>query len=410
MSLLMDKLLGMPFGTATVEELLRSGLLDANAIYRRWEIVEALRQRFIDLGGDMDTSPQQVIVPLKRVLDGPLFTRIRPGFYRYLGPESDDSGSLMVRDAEPVSAEQPSDCTGRAPWRSELNEASTAHAIVAVLRLHGRERVADRIHYLQELAREDPEEEPMALGLALAHGELSPRARAVAGPGSRCLPECTGTGGVDASRHLGQPGRQRPARNGVPVRGDDSVCRFVVTIPAGHRSTHRAWNATDSGDNGCRAHIHRPNRANMKNEPLPDRDHVARYCKPSAVDERGYPTASAFAVRAGENYLSVNWLEHFGMGRQAGGMGEIDLAVDQVRATLHSKGFQLRPNGRFALLSVGGVKTAIRRAFGRSLHINHLPVPGDPSHAGILGYGEEDFMIAAEIRAAVRAKDVRVAV
>ena len=163
MSLLMDKLLGMPFGTATVEELLRSGLLDANAIYRRWEIVEALRQRFIDLGGDRDTSPQQVIVPLKRVLDGPLFTRIRPGFYRYLGPESDDSGSLMVRDAEPVSAEQPSDCTGRAPWRSELNEASTAHAIVAVLRLHGRERVADRIHYLQELAREDPEEEPMAL-------------------------------------------------------------------------------------------------------------------------------------------------------------------------------------------------------------------------------------------------------
>ena len=163
MSLLMDKLLGMPFGTATVEELLRSGLLDANAIYRRREIVEALRQRFIDLGGDMDTSPQQVIVPLKRVLAGPLFTRIRPGFYRYLGPEADDSGSLMVRDAEPVSVVRPSDRAGRAPWRSELDKASTAHAIVAVLRLHGRERVADRIHYLQELAREDPEEEPMAL-------------------------------------------------------------------------------------------------------------------------------------------------------------------------------------------------------------------------------------------------------
>ena len=125
------------------------------------EIVEALRQRFIDLGGDRDTSPQQVIVPLKRVLDGPLFTRIRPGFYRYLGPDADDS--LMVRDAEPVSAERPSGRTGRAPWRSELDKASTAHAIVAVLRSHGRERVADRIHYLQELAREDPEEEPMAL-------------------------------------------------------------------------------------------------------------------------------------------------------------------------------------------------------------------------------------------------------
>ena len=161
MSLLMDKLLGMPFGTATVEELLRSGLLDANAIYRRREIVEALRQRFIDLGGDRDTSPQQVIVPLKRVLEGPLFTRIRPGFYRYLGADADDSGSLMVRDAEPLSEAWSSSRTGRAPWRSELDEASTAHAIVAVLRSHGRERVADRIHYLQELAREYPEEQPM---------------------------------------------------------------------------------------------------------------------------------------------------------------------------------------------------------------------------------------------------------
>ena len=163
MSLLTEKLLGMPFGTAAVEELLRSDLLDANVIYRRREIVEALRQRFVDLGGDMDTSPQQVIVPLKRVLDGPLFARIRPGFYRYLGPEVGDSRSLMVRDVEPGSAAWSSDRVGRAPWRSELDEASTAHAIVAVLRLHGRERVADRIHYLQELAREDPEEQPMAL-------------------------------------------------------------------------------------------------------------------------------------------------------------------------------------------------------------------------------------------------------
>ena len=161
MSLLMERLVGLPFGTAAVEELLRDDLLDANAIYRRREIVEALRQRFIDLGGDMDTTPQQVIVPLKRVLDGPFFTRIRPGYYRYLGPDADDS--LMVRDAEPVSAERPLGRTGRAPWRSELDKASTAHAIVAVLRLHGRERIADRIHYLQELAREDPEEQPIAL-------------------------------------------------------------------------------------------------------------------------------------------------------------------------------------------------------------------------------------------------------
>ena len=161
MSLLTEKLVGLPFGTAAVEELLHSGLLDANAIYRRREIVEALRRRFIELGGDADTSSQQVIVPLKRVLEGPLFTRIRPGFYRYLGDDVDDSESLMVRDAEPASGEASPERVGRRPWRSQLDHASTAEAIESTLRLHGRERVADRIGYLQELARIYPEEEPM---------------------------------------------------------------------------------------------------------------------------------------------------------------------------------------------------------------------------------------------------------
>ena len=161
MSLLTEKLVGLPFGTAAVEELLRSGLLDANAIYRRREIVEALRRRFIELGGDEATTPQQVIVPLKRVLDGPLFVRIRPGFYRFVGFAANDFHSLAVRDVEPAVSEwrqgpEP------APWRSQLDGATTAHAIAATLRSHRRERVANRVDYLQELARSDPEEQPIA--------------------------------------------------------------------------------------------------------------------------------------------------------------------------------------------------------------------------------------------------------
>ena len=146
------------------------------------------------------------------------------------------------------------------------------------------------------------------------------------------------------------------------------------------------------------------------NEPLPDRDHVARYCKPSTVDERGHPMASAFGMRAGENHLSVNWLEYFGVRGGRGGISEREAAVSRLREMLRSKDFRLRPNGRFALLNVGEVKTAIRRAFGRSLHVNHLPLADDASHAGILGYTEEDRMIAAEIRAMVGAEDVKAAV
>ena len=144
------------------------------------------------------------------------------------------------------------------------------------------------------------------------------------------------------------------------------------------------------------------------NEPLPDRDHLSRYCKPSTVGERGQPMASAFAIRPGEGYLSVNWLEHFGV--PAGEPRGTEAALNRVRETLRSKGFRLRSNGRFALLNVGTVKTTIRRTFGRSLHVNHLPLPNDASHSGILGYTERDRMIAAEIKASVRAEDVRSAV
>ena len=50
MFLLETKLLGLPFGIAALDELLKTGLLEPDAVYRRREIVDALRSRFIELG------------------------------------------------------------------------------------------------------------------------------------------------------------------------------------------------------------------------------------------------------------------------------------------------------------------------------------------------------------------------
>ena len=49
--------------------------------------------------------------------------------------------------------------------------------------------------------------------------------------------------------------------------------------------------------------------------------------------------ASAFAIRAGEDHVSVNWLEYFGArdgtGETTGGVGETtNAAVSRVRVTL----------------------------------------------------------------------------
>ena len=136
----------------------------------------------------------------------------------------------------------------------------------------------------------------------------------------------------------------------------------------------------------------------MEGDPLPDDDHVARYCKPSSVGAHGLPLASAFRLRASENSLSVNWLE-------AIGAPSTDDAVGRVRALFIVRGFGLRANGRFAVLNVGAAKAVVREEVGLSLRIEHDPLPDDPSHAGISGFAADDLAVAVELTALVSEND-----
>lgn len=51
-------------------------------------------------------------------------------------------------------------------------------------------------------------------------------------------------------------------------------------------------------------------------------------------------------LRAGEEYLSVNWLEHFHL-------ADRDIQLAGVRQTLRDKGFRLARTGHFGALNVG---------------------------------------------------------
>ena len=136
----------------------------------------------------------------------------------------------------------------------------------------------------------------------------------------------------------------------------------------------------------------------MEGDPLPDDDHVSRYCKPSSVGAHGFPLASAFRLRASESSLSVNWLE-------ALGAATTDDAVAQVRALFLASGFGLRANGRFAVLNVGAAKAAIREELGQSLRIDHDPRPNDQPHAAISGFPADDLAVAVELTALVSQED-----
>lgn len=141
----------------------------------------------------------------------------------------------------------------------------------------------------------------------------------------------------------------------------------------------------------------------MTGDPLPDEDHVARYCKPSSVDEQGMPLASAFQLRSGEQHLSVNWLEH-------GGTRDVEAAMRTARSGFVNRRYRLRGNGRFAVLNVGSTKTAVREAVGHSLSIDHLPLDDDQSHAGIHGYTSDDFAVAVELKSLLSKEAVHPAV
>ena len=132
---------------------------------------------------------------------------------------------------------------------------------------------------------------------------------------------------------------------------------------------------------------------------LPDGDHVARYCKPSAVGQDGIPLPAAFELRPKkEDYLSVNWLEFLDA-------SDIEAAVAHVRTVFPKKGYRVKPSGRFAVLEVGEVKAAISAMTGTA-RVEHRRRDDDESHSGVFGYTADDFAVAVEIAALVDAECV----
>ena len=133
----------------------------------------------------------------------------------------------------------------------------------------------------------------------------------------------------------------------------------------------------------------------MTGDSLPDADHVSRYCSPGRIAD-GLPSAAAFELRPQDQYLSVNWLEYWGL-------SDLGVALDRVRGE-----FDLRVNekGRFAVLNVSEVKTTVEKVTQRRPSITHQPTATMESHAGVVGFFANDFEVAAELAEIVRAENV----
>ena len=122
----------------------------------------------------------------------------------------------------------------------------------------------------------------------------------------------------------------------------------------------------------------------MKGDPLPGKDHISRYCAPKTAPD-GQPTGASFMPKEGDDeFLSVNWMEHFGETDQKAQIAKIREYIE----------LSLAKYGLFAVLNVEKVIDQIQMFGEKKLAILHEPTQGDPSHSGVYGYQHEDLLVA----------------
>jgi len=124
----------------------------------------------------------------------------------------------------------------------------------------------------------------------------------------------------------------------------------------------------------------------MKGDPVPDQDHICRYCSAMRCTENGQVTGTAFQPRQIEKYLSVNWLEFFHLANR-------QEEIREVRKILRLK---LGAKAKIAVLNVGETISYVRTQSidARNLSMLHEPEEDDPSHSGIYGLQYDDYLIA----------------
>lgn len=125
----------------------------------------------------------------------------------------------------------------------------------------------------------------------------------------------------------------------------------------------------------------------MKGQAIPESDHVARYCRASTISN-GEISATAFMLRATDEYLSVNWLEELRRSDRASQIRDLQ--------ELYARKLRVGAAARIAILNVGIVRTKVERDSPdrRVLRVLHAPEPDDPTHSGIYDVPHEDEIVA----------------
>lgn len=126
----------------------------------------------------------------------------------------------------------------------------------------------------------------------------------------------------------------------------------------------------------------------MKDDPIPDLDHVGRYCGGACIKSDGTVSGVAFQLRSQEEYLSVDWLELLDRVSRSN-------QIVCLRSVL-ARRLKIGTKGQIAVLNVGEAKSAVRTGSpdAKEIDFRHEPLEDDPAHSGIFGLTEADDLIA----------------
>lgn len=140
----------------------------------------------------------------------------------------------------------------------------------------------------------------------------------------------------------------------------------------------------------------------MKGDLVPNRDHIARLCGGSHVNEDDSISGTAFRLREisgqTEEYLSVNWLEFLKKKNRA----EEIAKIQEILAAKLPRGIGTR--ARIAVLNVGEMCGRVRKdsVDKRNLRVSHEPQTDDPCHGGIFNLKLEDEIIVDMIAQTIK--------
>ena len=128
----------------------------------------------------------------------------------------------------------------------------------------------------------------------------------------------------------------------------------------------------------------------MKGDPLPNTDHVARFCDRKYITENNNVGPGAFMLRKDEEYLSVQWLENLG----------IETANEKMKELkqIFAKYLKIRPPAQIAIINVGHTCGYVAGESEYLIRILHQPEPNNNAHSGIFDTMQNDEEIAELIR------------